>query len=162
MSGCLKLRELPPGLRVQSWIDVAGSGLRQLPWSLRSTRILWRGVPVTDRVAFDPESITVEEILAESNQTIRRTLLDRIGIDRFMRLAHAAVIDEDIDCGGPRRLLRVPAREGEDIVCVEVRCPSTGHRYCLRVPPQMLTCRQAIAWTAGYAQPERYRPAVET
>ena len=42
-----------------------------------------------------------------------------------------------------------------------VRCPSTGGRYLLRVPPTMKTCRQAVAWTAGFDDPSLYRPLVE-
>ncbi len=39
VSGCTKLDSLPDGLRIRSWIDVAGSGLRSVPWSMRSTAI---------------------------------------------------------------------------------------------------------------------------
>jgi hypothetical protein len=65
------------------------------------------------------------------------------------------------DPGGVRRLLRVPMVDDEDLVCVMVHCPSTGGRYLLRVPPKMKTCRQAVAWTAGFDDPSRYRPLVE-
>ncbi|HEX7380479.1 MAG TPA: hypothetical protein VF278_25420 [Pirellulales bacterium] len=45
---------------------------------------------------------------------------------------------------------------------VVVRCPSTGQQYVLRVPPNMRTCRQAIAWTAGFDDAEKYQPLLET
>jgi hypothetical protein len=166
VSDCRNLAELPSGLRVRSWIDVAGTGLRRLPNSLRSVRILWHGVPVSDRVAFDPESITVEEILRERNQELRRVLLERVGLEWFFANARSEVLDEDFDRGGPRRLLRIAlnsgARDDEAVVCVQVQCPSTGGRYLLRVPPSTLTCHEAVAWTAGFSNPRDYRPVVET
>jgi hypothetical protein len=119
-------------------------------------------VPVTDRIAFDPESITVEEILEESNQELRRVLLERVGLDWFFEHARPEVLDEDRDRGGTRRLLKIGLRDQEVLVCVQVQCPSTGGKYLLRVPPVMSTCHGAIAWTAGYANPRDYRPVVET
>jgi len=160
VSGCRNLTDLPTGIRVRSWIDVADTGLRELPWSLRSVRLLWHGVPVSDRVAFDPESITVEEILAESNQELRRVLLERVGLDWFFEHARPEVRDEDRDAGGTRRLLSIGLNRQEAIVCVQVQCPSTGGKYLLRVPPGMSTCHEAIAWTAGYASPRDYRETI--
>lgn len=172
ISGCRNLTELPVGFRVRSWIDVANTGLTELPYSLRSVRVLWHGVPVSDRVAFGPETITVDEILEETNQELRRVLLERVGLDWFFEHARPTVIDEDQDAGGVRRLLRIEmgrnasgrdemSRDGA-MVCVQVQCPSTGGKYLLRVPPEMLTCHDAIAWTAGFANPRDYRPVVET
>jgi hypothetical protein len=61
-----------------------------------------------------------------------------------------------------RKLLRVPMKGDEDLVCVLVICPSTSRQYILRVPPTMRTCRQAIAWTAGFDNADDYHPLVET
>jgi uncharacterized protein DUF6745 len=162
VSGCTNLEILPDGMRVRSWIDVAGTSVRQIPSSLRSVRILWHGVPVSDRIAFDPESITVREILTEPNVELRRVLIDRVGMEWFVANSHAEVIDRDRDTGGDRELLRIRFDGGEDVVCVAVHCPSTGRRYVLRVPPEIRTCRQAVAWTAGIQDPSAYQPAVET
>jgi hypothetical protein len=167
LAGCRNLMELPVGFRLRSWIDVADTGLRELPFSLRSVRIMWHGVPVSDAIAFAPETITVDEILTEKNQELRRVLLERVGLEWFFEHAKPTVIDEDRDAGGVRRLLRIEMGDNEwgrsePMVCVQVQCPSTGGRYLLRVPPEMLTCHDAIAWTAGFANPKDYRPVVET
>lgn len=161
LRGCQHLFELPEGLRVKSWIEVSGSGLRELPWSLRSTRLLWRGVPVPPDVAFHPETISVEEILSEENAELRRVLLERVGMEWFIEHAGAEQLDADLAAGGPRRLLRICMAE-ETLVCVQVQCPSTANRYILRVPPETRTCRQAIAWTAGFSDPDHYQPIQET
>jgi hypothetical protein len=163
VSGCVHIKSLPPGLRVSSWIDVGKSGLRELPPALRGVALRWRGVPVTYRVAFRPQTITAAEVLAEKNAELRRAMLDSMGFERFFRDAGAEVLDTDRDtAGGERRLLRVPIKGDEDLVCVSVRCPSTRRDYLLRVPPKTASCRQAVAWTAGFDDPDRYRPRVET
>lgn len=162
VSGCSALSELPPELQVRTAIDVAGSGLTGLPASCRQAAVYWRGVPISDRIAFSPETITVQEILRERNVELRRVLLERVGLEWFVERAQAEELDADRDKGGPRRLLRIPLDGEADLVCVVVRCPSTGRQYILRVPPRMQTCRQAVAWTAGYEDPDEYQPLVET
>jgi hypothetical protein len=161
VSDCTSLTSLPDGLEVGSWIELARSGLTALPRSMAGTRIRWNGVTIDHRIAFRPESIAVDEVLAEPNAELRRVLLERYGIERFMLDAGAEVLDEDRDPGGVRNLLRVALEGDEDLVCVMVHCPSTGGRYLLRVPPTMTTCHQAIAWTAGFDDPRLYRPTVE-
>jgi hypothetical protein len=161
VSDCGALTSLPEGLEVGSWIELARSGLAALPRSMADTRIRWNGVTIDRRIAFQPETIAIEEVLSEANAEVRRVLLERYGLERFMLDADAEVLDEDRDPGGVRKLLRVPIEDDEDLVCVMVHCPSTGGRYLLRVPPAMTTCHQAIAWTAGFDDPGLYRPTVE-
>jgi hypothetical protein len=162
LRGCAGLTALPEGLRVTSWIDIADTSIRSLPASLQGARLRWRGIPVDARIAFHPETISVEEVVNEPNVERRRVLLERLGYETFLRHAKARVLDRDRDAGGERRLLRVPLSGDEDLVCVAVTCPSTGRDYMLRVPPSMRTCRQAIAWIAGFDDPGQYRPIVES
>lgn len=162
VSGCVNLTELPEGLRVTSWLDLANSGVKSLPASINGARLRWRGVPIDERIAFRPETITASEILAETNAELRRVLLERMGYEAFLNEAEAETLDRDRDPGGERRLLRVPMEGDEDLVCVSVICPSTGRRYIIRVPPTTRSCRQAVAWIAGLDDPDDYRPLVET
>jgi hypothetical protein len=159
---CRNLRELPEGLVVTSWVDIAGTRVRSLPTSLKGVQLRWRGVAVDERVAFRPELITAEEILDEPNAERRRVLLERMGYDAFLAHARATTLDEDRDLGGPRRLVRVPMKGDEDLVCVSVICPSTGRQYVIRVPPGVTTCRQAVAWVAGFDDPDEYKPIAES
>lgn len=159
---CPGIASLPRDLEVRSWIDVGGSGLRRLPPALKDVPLRWRGVAVSERVAFHPESLMVEEILAETNAEVRRVMLERVGFERFFQHAHAEVLDQDRDPGGERRLLCVPLPQDEPLVCLSVFCPSTGRRYVLRVPPTIRACRQAAAWMAGFDDPNEYRPLIET
>jgi hypothetical protein len=159
---CTNLRELPDGLVVTSWVDVAGTRIRSLPASLKGVQLRWRGVTVDERVAFRPELITAEEILAESNAERRRVLLERMGYEAFLAHAKAETLDTDRDAGGERRLLRVPIKDDEDLVCVSVLCPSTGRQYVIRVPPTTSTCHQAVAWVAGFDNADEYKPLAES
>lgn len=162
LGGCLSLHELPGNLRVTSWIDIADSGITWLPPGVRAAQLRWRGMPIDERIAFRPETITAEEVLDEVNAERRRVLLERMGYERFLGQARAEVLDRDRDAGGERRLLRVPLAGDEPLVCVSVICPSTGRQYLLRVPPNTRTCRKAVAWVAGFDNPNDYRPIAES
>jgi hypothetical protein len=159
---CVGLSELPPALSVTSWLDLAGTKIRSLPRSLDGVPLRWRGVPIDARIAFFPETITSDEILQEPNAEKRRVLLERMGYETFLARANAQTLDEDRDAGGPRRLLKVAMQGDEDLVCVSVLCPSTGRQYVIRVPPTMTTCHQAVAWVAGFDDPDEYQPLAET
>jgi hypothetical protein len=178
LHGLGKLKELPPDLVVGRAIDVAGSGLAEAPG--HDARLLWNGVPVSAKVAFHPETLSVEEILCTSNVQLRQVMLERFTHERFVTKANPEVLDADADRGGERRLLRIrfphtevpPGFEGWEnthaasqevaLVCLSVHCPSTGALYILRVPPDTSTCRQAAAWIAGFDAPDEYKPEVET
>ena len=162
VSGCTGLRELPEGLRVVSWLDLAHTPLHSLPASLQGVQLRWRGVMVNERIAFHPETITAQQVLEERNAERRRVMLERLGYEQFMTQAQAQVLHQDQDAGGERRLLHVPLEDDEPLVCLEVRCPSTGRHYLIRVPPTISHCHQAAAWIAGFDHPEDYAPLVET
>ena len=167
ISGCANLCRLPAGLQVSSALDLAGSGivesgLESLPASLRQAPLRWRGVPVSQRVVFEPESIDVDEVLGEANSEVRRVLLERMGYEKFLSEAQAKELDRDRDPGGERRLLRVELQDDEPLVCLAVYCPSTGRQYMLRVPPATRSCRQAAAWIAGFDNADDYQPIQET
>ncbi len=160
LSGCVGLTALPEHLQVSAWVDVAATGLSALPDTVRAP-LRWRGVRVDERVAFHPEGITGEEVLATQNVELRRVMMERMGYDRFIADVGARVLDRDRDAGGERQLVSVPLNGDEDFVAVCVRCPSTGRRYVLRVPPTVRSCHAAAAWLAGFDDPGAYHPVIE-
>ncbi len=162
VSGCINLASLPETLTVTSWIDIAGSGITSLPERMKDVGLRWRGIAVSHRMVFEPHLLDPKEVLNERNAELRRVMIERIGYDRLLGATNAEEIDRDQDAGGERRLLRIPIDGDEPVVCVSVQCPSVGHRFFLRVPPGMRSCREAVAWTAGYDDPDQYRPAYET
>lgn len=162
ISGCVNLMELPTQLRVDSWIDIADTGITSLPDGMENVGLRWRGVFIDRRIAFQPETITASHVLGTRNMELRRVLMERMGYEKFIEQSQAAVLDKDTDPGGQRRLLSVPIALDEPLVCLAVRCPSTGREYMLRVPPTSRTCRQAAAWIAGFDDADAYRPLQET
>ncbi len=159
---CTSIRELPEGLTVNAWVDLANTGITGLPPALNKVPLRWRGVPIDERIAFEPATITVRDVLDEPNVERRRVLLERMGYAAFLSHEDAQVIHRDEDPGGERRLLRVRQPNDEDLVCLAVYCPSTGRQYILRVPPSTRTCRQAAAWIAGFDNVDDYQPIAET
>jgi hypothetical protein len=159
---CARIHDVPPGVKVRAWIDIGGTRINSLPEPLQRVGLRWRGVAVTPQIAFFPETLKSADVLSEANAEVRRVLIERIGFERFLQESKAQVIHEDTDPGGLRQLLLVDLQNDEPLVCVSVRCPSTGRHYLIRVPPTMKTCHQAVAWTAGFDNAEDYRPVVET
>lgn len=158
ISGCRGITALPEGLRVSGWLDVAGSGITALE---RDISLRWRGVRIDRRVAFEPESITGAEVLAQPNAEVRRVMMERIGYERFLAEVGATVLDQDTDAGGQRTLVRVELPDDEPFVAISVACPSTGRQYVLRVPPTIRTAHGASAWLAGFDDPNAYQPVIE-
>ncbi|MEZ6089610.1 MAG: hypothetical protein R3C05_16585 [Pirellulaceae bacterium] len=162
LAGCVNLHAIPEGLRVSGWIDIGGSSVASLPESLRAAPLRWRSVPVTHEIAFEPEKISSEQVLAEKNAELRRVMIERMGYLRFSEEVGAKELDHDTDAGGKRQLLKIEIGDDEPLVGLACRCPSTNRQYFLRVPPDMKTCHQAAAWMAGFDDPSLYHPVIET
>jgi hypothetical protein len=137
----------------------------------------WHGVIVPPFVILRPDLITIAHIDQETNAEIRRVLIERYrrgeeihGAAAFIRDAGGERLDYDerygtlwrrnffVGAGDERR------RDDEPIVMIEVvnRTPEPDgsfKHYWLRVPPEMRTAREAVAWTfnmpAGQYAPER-------
>jgi hypothetical protein len=163
LEGCSSLSEIPDGVQVEGHIEIAGTQIRSLPPSLSKNQIYWRG-QFTDWSIVHPETLTAERILFEPNAHLRRMMLERFpgGLKRLISDTNAEILDSDYDAGGERKLLFLPLPGDEPLVCLQVQCPSTAAIYILRVPPDTRTCVQAAAWIAGYDDPEKYNPVVET
>ncbi len=120
----------------------------------------WKGVRVPEEVILRPREITSKQILAEQNAEVRRVMIERVGIERFVRESGAREVHPhemgrlfEIDLpGDPDRVLKA----------VQVECPSTGRLYFLRVPPAIDRADDAVAWTFGFDAAKRYAPIAET
>ena len=127
----------------------------------------WHGVMVPAFVIVRPDQITPQHIRQETNAEVRRVMLERYGFDRYMRDIDATVLDSDKDQHGRSRMLRRAEIEGDEPLVMLSLTNSTAESdgsfkpYTLRVPPDMRTCQQAVAWTFDLT-PDRYQPAVET
>ena len=160
ISDCPNLTTLPPGLHVTHWIELAGSGISDLPPG-HGFILHWRGIRVDDPIAFS-QSLTGQYILNTENVELRRILIERLGYEKFLEQVGGTIRDRDTDRGGDRQLIYVPLEDDEPLMMLKVTCPSTGHLHLLRVPPHMRSCHQAAAWTAGFNNPDDYDPLIET
>ncbi len=122
----------------------------------------WHGVRVSREVIERPETLTAQQVLAETDVEARRVMIERIGHERLVRDGGARRVAED----GSGILWRLDLLDDEPLVCVEVTDASPGpdaafRRYLLRVPPGMRSPREAVAWTFGIDSGE-YLPAIES
>lgn len=120
------------------------------------------GVTVSEKTAIAPESLTVEDIESEINLEVRRIMLERFGIGRFLIESQAEIINED-EYG---TLYRRRMAGDEPLVMVRVKNstpePDGSFReYFLRVPPTVRTAKEAVAWTFNIEENE-YEPEKET
>lgn len=160
ISDCVNLTNLPFGLHVTHWIELAGSGISSLGTG-HGFVLRWRGVQVNNRIAFESDSITGQDILNMENVELRRVLIERLGYETFLQQVGGLIRCSDRDAGGERQLIYIPFEDDEDFVVLKVICPSTRHTHILRVPPHMQSCHQAAAWIAGFTNPDNYNPLIE-
>ena len=160
ISDCVNLTNLPQGLHVTHWIELAGSGITNLGAG-HGFVLRFRGVRVTDRIAFESDSIAGQDILNVENIELRRVLIERLGYETFLQQVGGLIRDRDRDAGGERQLVYIPFEDDEALMILKVICPSTGHTHVLRVPPYIQTCHQATAWIAGFNNPDDYNPLIE-
>jgi hypothetical protein len=123
----------------------------------------WHGVLVPAFVVVRPDLITVKHIAEEKNAEVRRVMMERYGHERYI-----------VDIGAKREqaddygeLYRVPRPGDSDLVMVGLinstaEPDGTFKRYMLRVPPEMTTAREAVAWTFGIEKATGYEPAVQS
>jgi len=120
-------------------------------------------VRVPQAVIEQPESITAQQVIEETNAEVARVMLERMGMEAFVAQSEAEVLHRDVDGGGMgRRLLKIPNPHVANghMIMVNVQCPSTGREYVFGVPPNVRTGQEAAAWMAGL-DPSKYRPEVE-
>lgn len=122
----------------------------------------WSGVAIDPELVLDPQSMSSERIDNETNIELRRVMIEKYGTVRYLADTGAAVIAED-DCGV---LLRKDVPGDEPILMVKVinstAEPDGSYKeYFLRVPPDITTPREGIAWTFGL-ESEEYSPQLQT
>lgn len=101
-------------------------------------------------------------IEAEPNVEVRRVLIERFGLENYLSTGNLIKVHQD-DCG---ILYRMNLQGDEPMLVVRVinstpEPDGTRKNYFLRVPPNMVRARQAVAWTFGLTEDE-YHPLQET
>lgn len=108
--------------------------------------------------ALNAGGLTAQHIMRIGNAEIRRACLEIVGYSWFLSKLDHQIIERD----GDYELVCIDWHKKEEaIYLVKVKCPSTGAFYTLRVPPDMKTVKEAVAWTFGLNKTE-YSPELET
>ena len=109
-------------------------------------------------IKLEDGKLEARDIIGCRNVEIRRFLFERFGYERFVKDLRATIVNKD----GEHELILLQWRKDEEpINLVKVKDTTTGKFYLLRVPPNIRTCREAVAWTFAL-QPEDYEPIKET
>lgn len=113
------------------------------------------------RMITAPETIELKDIEAEHNVEIRRLMIQTYGLERFLNDSNALLVHED-ECGSLYR------KRIDDFITSVVKVVNrtsepdgTYKTYFLEVPPEMMTAKQAVAWTFDMEEAD-YQPIVET
>ena len=123
------------------------------PWKYLPTREHAARVITTEVKLEMGWPLVVDDVLGIEDKELLIRALTAFGTERLINEAGFALVDRD--------------EEGEllgmgDMVFVHEESVSSSGRYLLRVPPDMQTVRQAIAWTFGFDNVEDYHPMKET
>ena len=103
-------------------------------------------------------TLQAHDIVTCLNATIRRHLLASYGYEKFFNAMSGEVVDRH----GSSELIRLRWHSDEEpLVMVKVKDSTTHKHYLLRVPPDMVSCKQAIAWTFDLDEDD-YDPLKET
>jgi hypothetical protein len=127
-------------------------------WSIYSIH----GVRLPEWIIKAPEKITVENIEEEENLEIKRVMIDKYGLDKYIENSGAIMIHKD-KFG---ELYKKKFANDEPIVVVKVinstpEPDNSSKIYFLRVPPNMTNTTEAVAWTFGLDK-KSYKPSIET
>ena len=132
-------------------------------WSLYHVH----GVRVDGWIIENPELITVEKIDAEQNAEVRRVMMEKYGLARYLDDSGAVLLDTDeTSLADPIHLYRKEIQGDEPLVMLRMlnstpEPDGSARTYTLRVPPDMTTALDAMAWTFGMTA-SQYRPSVES
>lgn len=125
----------------------------------------YQGVRVPAWIIEQPQDITPAKIEGEANAEIRRVMLLKFGLERYLRATNATPVDHDRDLHGQRILyeLRDPLGLMKVVELENSTREADGSRrkYTFRVPPQTRTCQEAVAWLYA-TNPAAYAPVAES
>jgi hypothetical protein len=111
-------------------------------WSL----YFWHGQMVSEDIILDPASITIKRIEGEENAEVRRVMVERFGIGRYLHETGAKLIDFDqveIVRGSGKMMPRCLLKDQQGNAYLEGTDGSTDRTYFMSVNPAARTCRQA-------------------
>ncbi|HLT03068.1 MAG TPA: hypothetical protein VK001_12855, partial [Geminicoccaceae bacterium] len=120
-------------------------------WRDGSALYAVHGVRVPAWIVEHPERITIDAIRKEGNVEVRRVMIDRFGMARYIAETRAKVIDADFEgCrkgAAPRVLIQTDV--GRFLVGTD---GGTARTYYMEVPEEVTTCRAAHEALCGFEE----------
>lgn len=103
------------------------------------------GIAVTEQIVMSPETLTVDQIDAESNGDVRSIMLDRFTWVRYIKEGKCSYLDgrRNLIEGTMETLYKTPYDHR-----LIVTCP-TGRMFSLGVPDSVKDCVNAQSWLAA-------------
>ncbi len=126
----------------------------------------YKGTLVPQKYILNPHGLTFDEIISHSNTEVRRIGCEIYGFERMLEEERFDVIDYDEETDAYLLKITLETADREDINLVKVVDGTHGFgpekkEYFLQVPPNITTCKSAIAWTF-YKEVQDYKPIIET
>ena len=126
---------------------------------------MWHGVRTPKWIIETPEQITIEKIEAENNAEIRRVMITKYGMARYLEESGAIEIDRDRDTKGERILYSKKDKMGEiKMIKLENSTPEldgSSKYYTFRVHPDVKTCQEAVSYLYS-RDANQYKPQIES
>lgn len=121
-----------------------------------------RGVTVPREWVEQRSTLDIRLALEHPNVEQRAAAAELIGWDRVLReLPHKVIDVETSDRYDYGKLLQVDLPDEPGQKFLQVLC-ATGRTMVLRVPPEMMTARQANAWSNGFDDATHFQPEGRT
>lgn len=160
LKGIAVVSDRPTAVHLNASNELHRTGGPAISWPDGYSIYAVSGIEVPEYLAM--RQFAAADIDKEPNLETRRLMIDAYGAEPYLRESGAQVVH--FDRFGT--LYRKSVKGDEAIVMVEVvnSTPETDgsfKKYFIRVPPDMRTTREAVAWTFGLDANE-YGPAKET
>lgn len=114
----------------------------------------FQGVILPEKYGIVPSSEwNCDWLLSETNAELRRVLISGVGYDRMCQELRVRKLDSWAEYD----LLEIPSEvDIEPIYLLQMTCPSTAKIHALRVPPDILSAREAIQWVNWGIDPPEF------
>lgn len=124
----------------------------------------YEGVRIPPHFYTKPDSLSITEVLAHNNTEVRYVGIKIVGMDKVLESNRTTIIHKDEEKN--QILFQIKGIFEEPVSYVKVvnstqEPDGTYKDYYLCVPPDMKTCKQAVAWTFRLEEQE-YQPGQET
>ena len=131
-------------------------------WNGGRSYFFWHGVHVTEDAIPHLAAIDGQGTVIATDVEVLQVMIEHVGYDRMV--LELGIAPFDVDEVGALYRVRFPGEAPLTFVHVRNSTPEPDGSwkwYFLRVPPDMRSGREAVAWTFGLHADE-YAPALET